>query len=175
MALKLAARAGGDTLRKLESAARLRFREAERLHAQGEGLGAVYLYGYSVEIRLKAAYYRTIGLVPGSAMDSNLHRKPAEAAIKALPLLPSHPGTLGPAPGHHVVGWARLVEQTRAGPGGKPMSSGLASEMHQHAAAVFECWAEFLRYRGNKPYNNELAAVQTAARWFRANSSRLWR
>ncbi|HOB73075.1 MAG TPA: hypothetical protein PKG54_00990 [Phycisphaerae bacterium] len=173
--MTLVSRAGGDTLAKFESAARLRFREAERLYEQGEALGAIYLYGYSVEICLKAAYYRTIGLVPSSAIDFKLHRKPAENEIDGMEGLLKHPVGDGPKAGRHVVGWARLLESTRGKPGGKPMDSDLATRMHEHALTIFECWAEFLRYRGNKPYNKELEAVRTAANWFRRNASRLWR
>ena len=168
VALTLVRRAGSDTLGKLESAARLRYREAQALQAQGEQLGAIYLYGYSIEIRLKVAYYRTIGLGPATVV-SNLHRKPAEDAIKNLPALPA-----GTSPGHHVVGWARLLEQTRASQG-SPMDSSMVTAMHRHADNVFQCWVEFLRYRANKPYNQELQAVVDAAKWFRKFSRRLWR
>ncbi len=174
MPLTLVRRAGGDTLGKLESAARLRFREAEELR-ESEKLGAIYLYGYSVEIRLKVAYYRTIGLVPKSAIDFKLHRKPAETAIKALPLLPSHGVTGGPAAGHHIVGWALLLEQTRAAPGSIPMNWAFAVEMHRHANTIFARWVEFLRYRANNPYDMELKSVRTAATWFRDNAGQLWR
>lgn len=172
MPLTLVRRAGKDTLAKLEAAARKRFREAEVLYAHGEELGAIYLFGYSIEMRLKAAYYHAIGLAPSSAIEK-LHRKPAEDAIDAMPLLPKHPVVGGPYPGHHIVGWARLLEQTRA-TGAAPMDATLAKLMHQHANATFMCWVEFLRYRANEPYDVEITAVRSAARWFRANATRLW-
>lgn len=175
MALKLLRRAGVDTLGKLEAAASRRFREANVLNAKGEKLGAIYLYGYSVEIRLKAAYYRTIGLVPATIIDPNLHRKPAENLINALPLLPRHKTPPGPAAGHHVVGWARILEQGRLLPGRIPMDAPIVAKVKEHADNVFDCWAEFLRYRSNKPYDRELEAVVAAAKWFNANYQRLWR
>lgn len=176
MPLTLIRRAAGDTLGKLENAALQRFREAEKLYAQGEPLGAMYLYGCSIEIRLKVAYYRTIGLVPNSAIDSRLHRKPAEDKIRLLPrpVSPRHPQG-GPSPGHNVVGWAYILEQERAQPGNIPMNSHFAQEMHQHVTNVFYRWAEFLRYRANTPYNEEVEAVRAAAQWFRRNTRRLWR
>lgn len=174
MPLTLVRRAGADTLGKLESAARLRLREAEILYAKGESLGAIYLYGYSVEIRLKAAYYRTSGLVSKSPIDYVAHRHPAEDAIKIMPGLAVHPLTGGPAPGHHVVGWAKLLEAERA-LRGRPMAAKLAAAMHDYAIVVFDRWAEFLRYRANRPYNEEVEAVRTASRWFEANAQRLWR
>jgi len=163
MALTLVRRAGVDTLAKLQAAAPLRFREARTLHAQGEHLGAFYLYGYSIEIRLKVAYYRTIGLVPGTIIDAKLHRKPAESAIDGMKLLPRHTTPPGPSAGHHVVGWARLLEQARTMPGRTPMDPAMANQMKWHADNVFSCWVEFLRYRANRPYDNELRAVIDAA------------
>lgn len=173
MPLTLVRRAGGDTLGKLESAARLRFREAEKLR-EGQKLGAIYLYGYSVEIRLKVAYYRTIGLVPSSPI-TGARRRTAEVAIRALPGLPHHAATGGPAAGHHIVGWALLLEQTRAALGAALMDMAFADKMHRYANTIFACWVEFLRYRANRPYDIEMEAVWTAAKWFRANASRLWR
>src|SRR5438876_248247 len=67
MPLTLANRIGHDTLGKLELAARRRYAEARRLMVH-EPLGAIYLFGYSVEIRLKAAYYRVVGLVPATKL-----------------------------------------------------------------------------------------------------------
>ena len=174
MPLTLVRRAGDDTLGKLEAAGRARFREARRLE-DVEPLGAVYLYGYSIEIRLKVAYYRTIGLVPQSVINPGLHRRPAENAINRLPQLPRHPSG-GPSAGHHLVGWARLLEQERATqPGRTPMPPALATAMHAHVDTAFSCWVESLRYRANKPTVIELDAVRYAARWFRANSNGLWR
>lgn len=175
MALTLVHRAGVDTLAKLSAAAPRRFREAQALLAQGESLGAIYLFGYSIEIRLKAAYYRTIGLVPGTIIDARLHRKPAERAIDALPLLPRHTAPPGPSAGHHIIGWAQLLEQERSSPGRVPLNAAILVPMRRHAANVFDCWVEFLRYRANKPYNRELLAVVDAANWFRENTNRLWR
>ena len=174
MALTLVRRACVDTLAKLEASAPLRFREARLLHAQGEKLGAIYLYGYSIEIRLKVAYYRTIGLIPSTVIDPKLHRKPAENAIDALALLPRHTTPPGPSAGHHVVGWARLLEQARTGPGRVPMDAAMATQMNQHADNVFSCWVEFLRYRANSPYDRELDAVSDAADWFRRHGKQLW-
>ena len=116
-----------------------------------------------------------IGLVPSSVIDYRVHRRPAEDAIKSMPNLPSHPQ--GPAsPGHNVVGWARLLEQERAtpSPGRMPFDPQLAAELHHRMADVFECWAEFLRYRANVPYNEEVQTMRDSARWTRRRYRKLW-
>jgi hypothetical protein len=153
----------------------LRRREAEALHLGGERLGAVYLYGYAIETSLKAGYYRVIGLVPVTLINKHLHRLPAENAIKAMVGLPSHPQGAASA-GHNVIGWARLLEQSRAtpGPGRVPLDANLAAELHNRMQDVFNCWAEFLRYRANLPYNQGVRTMRGSARWVRRNYKNLW-
>jgi hypothetical protein len=166
-------RAGEDTLGKLEAAATRRYAEARRLEVT-EPLGAVYLYGYTVEMRLKAAYYRVAGLVPASQL--NAARKIAEATIKGSP--PTVPKTTIAgrfvSAGHNVRGWAWLLETTRATPPNIPMSAALAREMQANAQVSFDLWSETLRYRANRPRPTELAAINVSAAWFRRNAKNLW-
>jgi hypothetical protein len=165
MPLTLATRIGPDTLGKLEQAATRRYAEASRL-VDREPLGAIYLFGYTAEMRLKAAYYRTVGLVPASPLAPI--RTLAEAQIR------TRRGIRG-AVGHNLYGWAELLEFTRATtPGATPLPIGLAGQMYLHVQNMEACWTEVLRYRANKPYNEEIEAVRVAARWFRVNARRLW-
>jgi len=176
MPLTLVRRSGSDALGKLEASTLLRMREAEALRVAGQRLGAVYLYGYVIETSLKTAYYRVIGLVPSTPIDKRLHRWRAEDAIKAMIGLPSHPQGSAIA-GHNVVGWARLLDQTRANPasGCTPLDATLAAELHNRMQQdVFNCWAEFLRYRANLPYNEEVETMRNSARWIRRNYKSLW-
>jgi hypothetical protein len=39
---------------------------------------------------------------------------------------------------------------------------------------VFACWAEFLRYRANRPYHEEVETLRNSARWVRRHYRRLW-
>ncbi len=151
-------------------------REAEALHAAGQRLGAIYLNGYVIEISLKAAYYRVIGLVPATLIDKKLHRLPTENTIKAMPSLPFHPQG-GASAGHNVVGWALLLDQERAIPtaGRAPLNPTFATELHNRMQDVFSCWAEFLRYRANRPYNDEVQTMHDCARWIRRHYRSLWR
>lgn len=165
MALTLATRIGSDTLGKLEQAARRRYAEARRLVAD-EPLGAIYLFGYTVEMRLKAAYFGTVGLVPATVLAHS--RNLAEARIRTLL------GVKG-AVGHNLYGWATLLEHARATtPGATALPTALAQEMYAHVRNVEACWTEVLRYRANKPYDEEMKAVRSGASWFKANGRRLW-
>jgi hypothetical protein len=175
MALTLVKRSGSDSLGKLEKAARARMRDAEALHQRGHCLAAVYLYGYVIEISLKTAYYRLIGLTPSTSINRLLHRRPAEDLIKKMGGLPAHPQ--GPTiAGHNVIGWARLIDQERSSTKSicTPFDLGFANELHRRMQDVFSCWAEFLRYRANRPYNEEVANVRNTARWIRRHWKKLW-
>src|SRR6266542_2523497 len=115
MPLTLKTRTGRDTIRKLEAAATRRYAEASRLTTH-EPLGALYLFGYVVEIRLKAAYYRLAGL---GATDDLGHRPPgaigsprelAEGQIRTILGLQGRSSV-----GHHLNGWVQLIISTRSG------------------------------------------------------------
>jgi hypothetical protein len=165
MPLTLATRIGPDTLGKLEQAARRRYAEARRLVSH-EPLGAIYLFGYTVEMRLKAAYFRTVGLAPANILTSS--RNIAEADIRSLL------GIGGPV-GHNLYGWAKLLENARVTTrGATALPSGLAKEMYAHVQNIMACWTEVLRYRANKPYDDEIKAVRSGASWFKVNGRRLW-
>lgn len=68
-----ARRTGDDTVSILERAADQRSAEADVLRTAGHGLAAIYLYGYSAEMRVKAAYFRfdlqAQGLDPQTLID----------------------------------------------------------------------------------------------------------
>jgi hypothetical protein len=58
----LLARCNPDSIREFRLAAQLRFDDAMALAAAGNRTGAIYLWGYTVEMQLKAAYFSTIGI-----------------------------------------------------------------------------------------------------------------
>ena len=169
-------RIGDDTLAKLEAAATMRFREARKLQGQGERLGALYLYGYTIEMRLKAAYYRLAGLGDNDDLSQRLApgaqspRSAAEAQIRALPGL--NPGA---SVGHHLEGWVRLLVRTRSShrvvP---PYGNVFEQQLSDHVQAAARQWKEYLRYRANRPYDEELRDVTDAARWIGRNYHKLW-
>ena len=66
----LVAHLSPDTINRLEQAAKNRYEEATRLREQKRLLCAMYLYGYSVEMCLAAAYYRSAGFSPNSPISA---------------------------------------------------------------------------------------------------------
>jgi hypothetical protein len=170
----LLVRIGADTLKKLEAAAVRRHAEAVMLE-DDEPLGALYLYGYTIEIRLKAAYYRLTHVPPNWDIFANLPgnskspRHLAEAGIRALlHLLPNVPV------GHHLAGWARLVIETRRTHVLGPLPPADEAALWNHARNAAGVWKESLRYHANKPYDRELEDVAEAARWLKRRYRTLW-
>jgi hypothetical protein len=174
MPLKLRDRMGVDTLEKLEDAARRRYAEARELEGS-EPLGAVYLYGYTIEIRLKGACYRLANTNPrhdlaaaagGGALSP---RALAEARIRQLV------GAAAPRQvGHFLGGWLTLLHDARATRGLAPLSATVRRTIDRHVLNAQLCWSEQLRYRANAPYDYELRQIAAAARWIKMNYRRLW-
>jgi hypothetical protein len=170
MPLTLKTRIGTDTPGKLEAAATRRYAEAIHL-LEDEPLGAIYLLGYTIEMRLKAAHYRLVGIplnadISAPIRPNNLSpRKLAEDQVRAIL------GSVGPV-GHHLLGWARLVIDDRVQTGLPALAS--QSILMKHVGEASLCWTESLRYHANKPYDDEVEAMKAAASWMRQNYRRLW-
>jgi hypothetical protein len=167
-------RTGDDTLLKLEAAATRRHAEARRLLPR-ERLGALYLYGYTIEIRLKAAYYRLTAVPDGWNLDlprpGSQHSPRWQAQLDIKPLVGLNKPTEA---GHHLFGWATLLIATRANHPLGAYAPDFAQRLSDHAGAAGQQWKETLRYRANRPYDVELNKVIDAANWVRRNYRRLW-
>src|SRR6516165_311227 len=110
--LPLAERLSPDTVARLERAAQHRYATAEvlRTQTQPRRLAALYLYGYSAEMWLCAAYFRSAGFRPNDPIDRDTrHRRMAQARQLRLTsgefLMNSDP--------HPLVGWARFLKWQR--------------------------------------------------------------
>jgi hypothetical protein len=145
------------TIEEFRMAARLHFREASRLAVAGDRLAAIYLGGYAAEMLLKAAYFRLAGKGPAAPI-STQEMYNARSYAKA---------TLGVAWAdklHDLTGWtALLVEERRLR--GAPYSWTLARDLLAHTQRIYLNWREYLRYRPNRPYQGETAAVLQGVQW----------
>jgi hypothetical protein len=157
-------RLGTDLLPTLEKAAARRMAEADTLVAGGHGLAAIYLYGYSVEMRIKAAYFRfdfrTQGLDPRTVIDP-ARRNLAAGQFAALGLR-NRPGQ------HDVLGWAQLLVAKRVVLTMR-YAQILERELVNQSRALSDRWIETLRYRSNTPYRHEVRNVSEVAAWFACN------
>jgi hypothetical protein len=171
MPLTLTARIGFDTLSKLERAATRRSAEASRL-IDAEPFGAIYLLGYTIEIRLKAAHYRLAGILPAWDINIPIPPNPTSPRRLAEDQIRTIRGSAAPRVGHDLLGWAQLVVVSRNAAGLRAL--GAQAEFLSHVQNAALCWTESLRYHANKPYNEELDAVAKAARWVNRNYHQLW-
>ena len=92
---------GVDSIAEFEQAAKYRFAEASVLDKRSRKLGAVYLYGYSVEMRVKAAYFHNAGF-SGRQIITDIDRNNAIGLWSLFGLL-ARPGQ------HDILGWAPMV------------------------------------------------------------------
>src|SRR5690349_10393450 len=92
---------GYDCIVQFEDAAAQRSAEAEILLKRSRHLGAIYLFGYSVEMRVKAAFFRNAGFLAGRLISpQDRSNAIAMSATLGLPVAP------GP---HDIAGWAALA------------------------------------------------------------------
>lgn len=133
---------------------------------------AVYLFGYSVEMRVKAAYFRTLFHVSGLATNTRIdsRRRTQELNQWSTLQLPNKPGP------HDIAGWAHLLVNKRAMIASSTLAAyppKLATEIRNRADAVYAHWRECSRYRMPRIHDVELGEVREHARWFDQNYSTL--
>jgi hypothetical protein len=156
--------ADDDFVSTFEAAARRNFLDANVLRRSNRRAAAIYLYGYSVEMRTKAAYFRfhfqATGLPPGTQITGQLRRDEADdwRAIRA----PWKPGP------HDIEGWANLLVMKRDSLG-QAYAIPFANEVITRSADVYASWREYMRYRSVRVLDSEVRTVRSQADWFRLN------
>ena len=167
----LGARLAPDTIAKLERAAQHRFATAEILQTKKRRLEALYLYGYSAEICLSAAYYRRSGLPANTAIDRDTRqRRMAQArqlrTATGEPLMNSDP--------HPLVGWARFLQWERTLRGGLTQNDERRlREAINKATLIYTYWRPELRYKTVEVPDQPLQEVRRAAQWLLDNQKQL--
>jgi hypothetical protein len=170
-AVPFSERLAPDTVARLERAAEQRLITADILWKQKRRLAALYLYGYSAEICLSAAYYRSAGFAPHIAIDRDMRKRRMAQARQmqqpnGSPLMNSDP--------HPLVGWARFLEAQRQ------LVGGLSSQDEQRlreairkATLIYNYWRPELRYKTTDVNERFLREVQGAAKWLIDNQAKL--
>jgi hypothetical protein len=153
----------GDTIARFESAALRRFAEADLLRADHDRhLAAIYLYGYCVELWLKAAVYRSFGFSSRQRITIS-DRRSAEAQVSPFA---KTQGT----PGHSLTAWVGYLAARKA-----PGNPALSIEIDRRATELSLRWRETFRYAPNRPSNQEIIDVHEVATWFRRKHRRALR
>ena len=169
MPKRLPARWQPESIEEFRASARERFEDAQALAASGRRTGAIYLWGYSAEMTLKAAYFLLTGLAETDLITWGSHILPAIERGKTV-----H-GIAWPkqGQGHNVRAWAELLVAERAGGTGAPYTASFGLAVQQCGQAIGLLWSETLRYHKNVAYLYEMNQVREATEWLLANEDAL--
>lgn len=159
-----------DSVRRLERAAKMRVDEAAHLCASKWKLTAVYLLGYSVEMCLAAAYFRSVGFALDVPITPETRIRRMTQARQILsadgePLMSTDP--------HPLVGWARYLEWHRAITGVTEKERERLRDAKHRATIVYRHWRPSLRYKIAEVSERQLAETRISAEWFLQNIGRL--
>lgn len=166
MPRKLLNRCNPDSIQEFRAAARQRFDDALTMAGQGRRTGAIYLWGYTVEMILKAAYFSVIGVPENRILQWSTDIRPAVTRGRGLGILWPTQGE-----GHNVRAWAELLVRVRASSPATSFSAPFAIEVQQRTLRIEQLWRETLRYRKNFAYLYEMRHVRESAEWFVVNES----
>ena len=159
----------GDSVPGFERAAVRCFHDAGRLRICNRRLAAIYLYGYCVEMWIKAAYFRTVFLVYELPPSSKIDVKRRKAAVNEWNDL----GLLRKPKFHDIAGWAELLIAKRASLGVAHPTL-LGNEIVNRATNVYDnYWREYMRYRSIAFSLSEVSLVRAETKWFRTHYPQL--
>jgi hypothetical protein len=168
MPRRLLDRCNDDSIREFRSAARQRFNDALVLAVNGRRTGAIYLWGYSVEMTLKAAYFSLIGLLETDVITLRAHLQTAINRGRGMGIAWHFAGA-----GHNIRAWADLLVAVRALSPTTAYSTAFMVEVQRYGQRIEQLWRETLRYRKNNAYLHEVRQIREAAEWFLVNSNLL--
>ena len=153
-----------ECIREFRAAARLRYDDGLSLAAQGRRTGAVYMWGYSAETALKAAYF-SLTLTETAPISWGVHIQPAIQHAKTVHAI------VWPAQGqgHNVRAWAELLVAERAAMPGLAYDSRTGQQIQACGQRIGQLWSETLRYHSNLAYPYEVTQVRLATEWLLAN------
>jgi hypothetical protein len=156
-----------DTIEQFRVAAQMRYEEGWKLSLSGCRSGAIYLWGYTAEMTLKAAWFSLIGF-------------PERRGITARDLgnafsIATRYGIAWPPHGkfHALIGWGQLLVQYRIVLGRPYTSAPFANNVVEHSKRIYDRWRESMRYKKNVAYLHEVRAVADSVNWLLVNRHHL--
>jgi hypothetical protein len=149
-----------ECIRELRAAAFQRFHDGLALAGRGRGTGAIYLWGYTAEMALKAAYF-SLTLAERDPITWGGHVLPAINHGRNVHLI-AWPVQ---GQGHNVRAWAELLVAERAALPGRAYSTSDARQIQTCGQRIGLLWGEALRYHKNVAYPYEVTQVRLAAEW----------
>src|SRR5262249_7489337 len=147
MPRRLLTRCQPDSIREFRASARQRYDDGLAAAAGGRGLAAIYLWGYSAEMLLKAAYFSVLGLGEGTSLQMAIHISPAILLGRGLGIAWPPGGQ-----GHNVRAWAELLILERATHPNPAMAypANFGVQVQANGQRISQLWNETLRYHKNR-------------------------
>ena len=168
MPRQLLARCQPDSIREFLDSAKERYHDGLVAAGQGRSLAAIYLWGYSAEMNLKAAYFRLIGVGLNVHLTMPGHILCAIQRGRSLQISWPRRGD-----GHNVRAWAELLVLERAMGPGAGYTNNFALAVQRNGQQIGQLWNETLRYHKNVAYPYEVRKVRLAAEWFLIHQQQL--
>jgi hypothetical protein len=153
-----------DCVQGFRTAAQARYDDGLVLAEKGHRLAAIYLWGYSAEMLIKAAYFTLHGFTAA---------QPIGGAVLALAKQDAKTFGIHWTNQHNVYAYATLVVHKRASLGRYYVSPTFANDFVGHAQTVYNRWRETLRYHHNQAYMFELQRVRVSVEWLLMQSLQL--
>jgi hypothetical protein len=155
-----------DTLSEFEQATYDRFIDSLALAGQGRRHGAMYLLGYSVELTLKTAFFRSFGF----SMDEPIRPVDLRAAVRLARedlRVAVEPESL-----HNPVFWAMAIIRVWDH-FGATLPAPLLREPTSRAHRIHANWSVSMRYARNASTLNDWTLMQNDALWILKMGSQL--
>lgn len=156
----LVQRLKADSIEEFTEAARARLEDGRALVAQGRGLAAIYLWGYSAEMILKAAFFRWAGFSVNQPILIGDIRNAVDLGRATYHIVWPKAGDL-----HNIGCWGVLLREHRHALGKPLAGKQFLRRMQFHSACVYQYWRETLRYHKNRAYAYEIESVFASAQW----------
>jgi hypothetical protein len=137
--------------------------DGDALAAAGRRMGAMYVWGYSAEMCLKAWYFEETAMAATHPV-TPAHLKMAKQRAKIL-------ATKVFENLHDLVAWAELIRAEHSYLG-RPLAPLFGNQLVATAQDVQLSWREFLRYHDNVASAREADAMRESVAWIVARSRR---
>jgi hypothetical protein len=164
----LLARCQPNCIREFRSAAEERFEDGLKAEKEDRRTAAIYLWGYTAEMTLKAAYFAATGFAEARPIAMSDLRDAVTVGLASAVYWPRQ-GQL-----HNVRAWAELLVSLRVNTSGLTYPDpGFGNKVADMGRRLEPLWSEQLRYHKNVAYPFEVRRVREAAGWLLFNSSSL--
>jgi hypothetical protein len=159
-----------DSIAQFERAAQQRFEEASLLYHGPRLYSAIYLYGYAIEMWLKAAFFHNEGVIANVAAPLTQADRERAWVQRVAAGAPNRRANQ-----HDVEVWAYLLIYARRTAGiHQPYIPLVESTIQSYASIVHNHWDVKMRYQHLELVtSSEANAVRMAGEWFAANYASL--